>query len=76
MLAVLADVINVLRGHRVSLYCDKHNSFNELCLESSLTTLQARCHSITCAMRSVGRREPVKEPLGVGLSARRQFCVN
>jgi hypothetical protein len=29
MLAVLADAINVLQWHRVSIYGDKHNSFNE-----------------------------------------------
>jgi hypothetical protein len=29
MLAVLADAINVLQGHRVSIYGTKHNPFNE-----------------------------------------------
>jgi hypothetical protein len=29
MLAVLADAINVLQGHRVSIYGGKHNPFNE-----------------------------------------------
>jgi hypothetical protein len=29
MLAVLADAINVLQGHRVSIYGPKHNPFNE-----------------------------------------------
>ena len=29
VLAVLADVINVLRGHRVSIYRDERNPFNE-----------------------------------------------